>query len=140
MTDIKLLPLPKWLLEGFTDPTIERLCDYTRANVEHYVKELQEEVARVRGLWGDAEILGHKLYDQNAAKDAEIEALRAEVAKRDGIDPWAVLLRAQEAEARAERLAEALQKLAAHVRPTCPVLWDEAQSALRDHDQEVGNG
>lgn len=44
-----------------------------------------------------------------AAKDAEIEALRAEVARRDGIDPWAVLIRAQQAEARAERLAEALR-------------------------------
>ena len=42
---------------------------------------------------------------------AENERLRAEMAKRDGIDPWAVLLRAQEAEARAKRLTEALQSL-----------------------------
>jgi|SRR5690554_4442954 len=50
-SNVKLLPPPKWLLEGFTDPTIEILCDYTRACVAH----------------------------ATAAKDAEIEALRAEV-------------------------------------------------------------
>lgn len=73
------------------------------------------------------------------AKDAEIETLKVEVAaQRTRADAMAG--EAIKHEARAERLAEALQKLAAHIRPTCSVLWDEAQAALRDHDQEVGNG
>lgn len=49
-TDIKLLPPPKWLLEGFTDPTIERLCDYTRANVARATAPLQAEIEALQVL------------------------------------------------------------------------------------------
>src|SRR5690606_17518816 len=54
------------------------------------------------------------LYSQKA-----IDSLRAEVGKRNGIDPWAVLIRAQEAEARADRLAEALLEAYGQVRELC---------------------
>ena len=45
MTDIKMLPLPKWLLEGFTDPTIEKLTVYARAVAEHLTRSLTHELA-----------------------------------------------------------------------------------------------
>ena len=61
---------------------------------------------------------------------AENERLRAEAAKRDGIDPWAVLLRAQEAESRAERLAEALrfarERFARHMDDSDRAAFDAA--------------
>src|SRR5690606_26947371 len=81
-SNVKLLPPPKWLLEGFTDPTIERLCDYARANVAHATAPLQ----------------------------AEIEALRAEAIEWRGLFDMAKA-RADKAEARAERMAEALREM-----------------------------
>src|SRR5690554_3724998 len=122
-SNVKLLPPPKWLLEGFTDPTIEILCDYTRACVAH----------------------------ATAAKDAEIEALRAEVGQEQDYAAGAArrVLMAQiaqrRAEARAERMAEALRLIAAPIRPDGTWNRDReacrqiARDALRDHDQEGGN-
>ena len=89
MSEIKMLPPPNWLLEGFTDPTIEKLTDYARAVAEHNVKE----------------------------RDAEIEALRAINDNREAIiathaaDTREYQKQIMHAEARAERLAEALREL-----------------------------
>ena len=72
------------------------------------------------------------------AKDAEIERLRAE---REVIGAEAVKYadKSGRLEAKAERLAEALRELVALGHPRDPAII-AARAALRDHDQEVGNG
>lgn len=95
MSEIKMLPLPKWLLEGFTDPTIEKLCNYARAVAEYNVRSLTHELANAECVI-DAEQAGRK------KAEAEIEALRAEN-KGHGIA-------IQQLSDRAERLAEALRE------------------------------
>ena len=115
--DVEVLPLPDW--GGAQVIPDDLIRDYARANVEYYVEELQEEVARARGLWGDAETLCHKLYDQNAAQAAEIEALRAEVRElKADRDSWEQQASDRVADwhdehKRAERLAEALRSKSA---------------------------
>ena len=133
MTDIELLPLTdndgfvsvdgegnETFLEFFT---AEKMQDYARANVAH----------------------------ATAAKDAEIERLRAEVGQEQDYAAGAArrVLMAQiaqrRAEARAERLAEALRLIAAPIRSDGSWNRDReacrqiARDALRAHDQEVGN-
>ena len=131
--DIELLPLPEGVDVIFSPDgngaaldvfTPEQVQDYARANVAH----------------------------ATAAKDAEIEALRAEVGQEQDYAAGAArrVLMAQiaqrRAEARAERLAEALRLIAAPIRPDGTWNRDReacrqiARDALRDHDQEVGNG
>lgn len=80
MADVELLPLPEGEAIGWTQAwSYDQMRSYARANVAH----------------------------ATAAKDAEIEALRAEVAE------WKRVAAAQgEAKARAERLAEALREVA----------------------------
>ena len=69
------------------------------------------------------------------------DALEEARAEREVIGAEAVKYaeRSGRLEARADRLAAALHTLAAHVRPTCSVLWGEAQAALHNYEQEVGN-
>lgn len=145
MTDVELLPLPDGVDVIFSPDgngaaldvfTAEQVQDYARANVAHATAPLQ----------------------------AEIESLRAEVETlRDGLDylrqmqgaPDVLELRAKAA--RADRLAEALRIAEAALadigdadrEPGDDVAWCErrarlglriARAALRDHDQEVGNG
>lgn len=108
MTDIELLPLP----ESDCQPNALRWLFPVdqRERVQDYARA--------------------NITHATAPLQAEIEALRSDLAD---------YMRIANAEAtRAERLAKALQKLAAHARPTCSLLWDEAQAALRDHDQEEG--
>ena len=69
------------------------------------------------------------------AQDAEIEALRV---RADAMAGEAI-----KHEARAERLAEALRGLVEYVQETAhhnAPAAAAARAALRDHDQEVGNG
>lgn len=90
-SDVRLLPLPEKVEVDKHLPTGVRiyaydkntLKDYARANVEHHT----------------------------AAKDAEIEALR-EQADKFKLQVRDTCVRAEKAEARAERLAEALRPLA----------------------------
>lgn len=94
-------------------PKLEIVKHYARANVAH----------------------------ATAAKDAEIEALRAE---REVIGAEAVKYaeKSGRLEARAERLAEALRELVEYVQETAhhnAPAAAAARAALRDHDQEVGN-
>lgn len=111
-TDIKLLPLPEEEEEEWNvryGYYADAMREYARANVAHATAPLQ----------------------------AEIEALKVDV------EAWKashsmLTDTCHHFQARAKRLAETLQKLAAHARPTCSVLWREAQAALRDHDQEEG--
>jgi len=142
MTDIELLPLPPLYIAPSVEPVdypnvAQALMDYARANVTH----------------------------ATAAKDAEIEALRAEVRQEQDYAAGAArrVLMAQiaqrRAEARAERLAEALReardyvatalreeryKFAGHEDcsdiPGIEADLHKIDTALRDHDQEVGNG
>ena len=101
--------------------------------------------------YGDGPVVVHDIEGLRALlreAAAEIERLRAEVGKRNGIDPWAVMIRAQEAEARAERLAEALRWYVENDDTNDGQegneFWlagrDRARALLHDHDQEVGNG
>ena len=120
MADVELLPLPDW--GGAQVIPDDLIRDYARANV--------------------------------AAKDAEIEALRAELAEaRDG---WHMangtadlaMKHRDAAEARAERLAEALREMIelreatqrGEVHPTRHELdiVKDARALLRE--QEEGNG
>src|SRR5690606_9351055 len=119
-TDVKLLPLPN-SGSGFYEDNVWH-DTFSKRQMGSYARSNMEPLS------------------------AENERLRAEAAKRDGIDPWAVLLRAQEAEARAERLAEALRLALkwAEVLPTGEPLraesvrdLDNARAAL---DQEGGKG
>jgi hypothetical protein len=98
-------------------PKLEIIKHYARANVAHATAE----------------------------KDAEIEALRAEVAE------WKRVASAQaelhgEAEARAERLAEAMRMIAAPIRPDGTWNRDReacrqiARDALIGHEQEGKDG
>lgn len=125
-TDIELLPLPPLYIAPSVEPVdypnvAQALMDYARANVAH----------------------------ATAAKDAEIERLRALLLEAcdDGdeadADLLATLERARTAEARAERLAEALREITHRMPKQAGPAWiakSIAQSALRDHDQEVDNG
>src|SRR5690606_32578631 len=128
--DIELLPLPELprQVEGYNSDYWEAgqieeyAADYARANVAH----------------------------ATAAKDAEIEALRAEVGQEQDYAAGAArrVLMAQiaqrRAEARAERLADALRLIAAPIRPDGTWNRDReacrqiARDALRDHVQEEG--
>lgn len=120
MTDIELLPLPKkaQLVNPYAGrgiPTYghsdETLTDYARAVAEHNV----------------------------AARDAEIEALRAEVERqKQWLSFWRSFASrqatlAEQDEARAERLAEALRELVALGHPRDPAII-AAKKALRDHN------
>lgn len=104
----------------------------------------------------EREVAAHVEAYARACVEANTETLRAEVGKRNGIDPWAVLIRAQEAEARAERLAEALRGKASeweawgtdpnHPIAGCPhderanEIFQRCANELRAllHDQEKG--
>jgi hypothetical protein len=120
-----LLPLPPLYIAPSVEPVdypnvAQALMDYARDNVAHAVAPLQ----------------------------AEIEALRAEVAE------WKRVAAAQaelhdEAEASAERLAEALRELVdlkdnvKHSFPNDyavrkPLAWDKARAMLRDKEEGIG--
>ena len=116
-TDIELLPLPE--IHSRFHPmdwhAIEALAtDYARANVEHHT----------------------------AAKDAEIKALRAE---REVICAEAVKYadKSGRLEAKVDRLADELRKIT-ELRERHPDNLHDAiyiaGEALRDHEQEVGDG
>lgn len=119
MTDIKLLPPPKWLLEGFTDPTIEMLCDYTRANVEHHTAELQDEIATLRAALESMKAhMGNAVMNRDGIIKAlsetrdeqgdEIHRLRAELREAwsavDSKAGWEWKKRAEQAEAEVSAL------------------------------------
>ena len=93
MTDIKLLPPPKWLLEGFTDQTIERLCDYTQANVAHTTKALRAELETAKG---QAEFYRTERNKNQQKAERLEEALRKVDKQLDDVecessaDAWAV--------------------------------------------------
>ena len=92
-------------------PKLEIVKHYARANVAH----------------------------ATAAKDAEIEALRAEVDQyKRRADAY--FQTAERQGKRAERLAEALRDIESVTRDSGGYVYDVARAALRDHDQEVGNG
>ena len=114
--DVELLPEPKfgdWLRGIYaseSNPTRDGMYVRTinrtgRVNAGKFY-ELTDGKGK---FWQYPAKSTERLPQANSAQAAEIESLRAEVARRDGIDPWAVLIRAQQAEARAERLAEALR-------------------------------
>lgn len=115
-TDIELLPLPRTLQHADDADLAAHVQDYARANVAHHTAKLQ----------------------------AEIEALRAEVATWEGLHASEVQVR-QRWQARAERLAEALRELCNVIDGhEVPVAVEgkaaHARAALRDHDQEVKGG
>lgn len=61
--------------------------------------------------------------------EAEREVIVAEAMKYAG--------KSGRLEAKVDRLAEMLKRLAAFVRPTCPSLSDKAQAVLRDHGEDA---
>lgn len=144
--DIELLPLPIHTEAGeftFDAHVFEHMdmVSYARANVAHATAAK------------DAEIAGWKLaekseYDLRMEAEAEVSALRVALESERAARVSAQAGYTQQ-KARAERLAEALHKLedscedsdgaqygtlaTSFVRGIC-------RDALRDHDQEVGNG
>ena len=136
--DIELLPLPELASERVFGAKWDDfdIQDYARANVAHATAEKDAEIERLR---------------------AEVEAVWAAM-PRDaryldppdgGCVPLHEQVRRMAADAtRAERLAEALRMIAnqgPHYGPDGTYKtwrhWAEiARAALRDHDQEVGNG
>ena len=138
-----LLPLPKWM-ESFVipgdahgDQTLsDRMTDYALANVLHHTASLRyalDNAARdIKTLRG--------VRDAHAA---EIEALR-EQADKFKLQVRDTCVRAEKAEARAERLADELRKITElrerHHDNLHDAITIAGESLLRDHEQEVGNG
>ena len=136
MTDIELLPLPKkaQLANPYASrgvPTYghsdETLTDYARANVAHATAAKDAEIERLR-----AEV--RELRKRQAGWERHVAAAGCEYV-RDG-EHDALVNR------RAERLAEALRGMVSVFGASglYEKLFDLARAALRDHDQEVGNG
>ena len=122
MSEIKMLPLPKPTLIGRLNYLPHEMQSYGVAMAEHNV----------------------------AAKDAEIEALRGEVrdayAAADSKAGWEWKKRAEQAEARAERLADAINAYKSECdNPAKDYVLrakrrDEMFALLHGHYQEVDNG
>ena len=73
--DVELLPLPGWC-QGCGESLPRDMQNYARANVSHATEKLQAEIAG----WKLAEKAEH---DLRMEAEAEIEALRAEVARAE---------------------------------------------------------
>jgi len=105
---------------------------YARACVAHATAPLQAEIEALR-----AEV--------SAVKESLSTDLRAMRAERERAMEARQLISGDlaTAEARAERLAEALRELVEYVQETAhhnAPAAAAARAALRDHDQEAGNG
>ena len=124
MNDIKLLPLPEPL------PRV----------LVHVLHEGDMELEAV-GNYYAAEQVRACVAHATAAKDAEIEALRADVETATRMH---AITRGhlETAEARAERLAEALRLVETSKDRGFGIDYAQgvAQSALRDHGQEGKDG
>lgn len=135
-SNVKLLPLPDKVEVDKHLPTgvriyaydADTLKDYASANVEHYT-------APLRYALDNAARYIKTLRKVRDALAAEIEALRAEVrtlVRQNG--EW---------QARVERLADELRTITELRERHHDNLHDAvtiAEDALRDHEQEVGNG
>lgn len=147
-SDIELLPLPAHFAHQH-DNVKKIVREYAIANMAELADDRDDLLARLDASIDHGTKLGaaqQRCLDEVLEQRAEIEALRGEVAE------WKRVASAQaelhgEAEARAERLAEALRG----IRDYDPVggdawlgavelLQKKARAALRDHDQEGKDG
>lgn len=154
MSEIKMLPLPEYLYgrEASDNERVVTVADahaYAVRNVAHATEPLKAEIERLK-------VVAHGFVNEIAAKDAEIEKLRAE---REVISAEAVKYadKSGRLEAKVDRLTEALRIAEAALadigdadrEPGDDVAWCERRAALglrrvrdtlRVHDQEVSNG
>ena len=151
MSEIKMLPLPEYLYgrEASDNERVVTVADahaYAVRNVAHATEPLKAEIERLK-------VVAHGFVDEIAAKDAEIEKLRAE---REVIGAEAVKYadKSGRLNAKVDRLTEALRWYAEQAE-LCRKLGaagdsgrraldadggKRARAALRDHDQEAHNG
>lgn len=112
--EIDLLPLPEWM-ECLEEVDSADIRDYARANVARNTALLRAEIEALR--------------TDNLR--TEVEALRAEVAE------WKRVAAAQaelhgEAEARADKLAEALRLAEEHINAITPEWYSAGQRVLAE--------
>lgn len=165
-SNVKLLPLPDKVEVDKHLPTgvctyaydADTLRTYARANVEHHtaaqaaeIEALRAKTAMTMGVGtGDGKLFVHGDYESiKAAQEIVLErdALRAEMDEWKAVAKWeseqhdSVFKEARALNERAERLAEALRMIESAKDRGFGIDYARgvAQSALRDHEQEVGN-
>lgn len=105
MADVELLPLPEGEAIGWTQAwSYDQMRDYARANVAVATAPLQAEIEALR-----AEVREAREFRDKMANAIGNDQLRRFIEKHG--EPVPLTIRMQEAEARAERLAEALREL-----------------------------
>src|SRR5690625_2501915 len=140
MSEIKMLPMPSVLLNWPHPTNHVAIRVYARAVAEHNVKLATAELHRQFGC--ELRDPNGTIWDHAANLQAENERLRAEVAEYANMVQGYIDTIA-EADAQAERLAEALREITHRMPKQAGPAWiakSIAQAALRDHDKEGKDG